>query len=357
MEDQQLIEWVVSRDAREILLIASIVGSTIFLLYGVFDGKPPFLKEAALDERGRKMSLFLGASFIAVFLLTLTIPVIYDIFLDDSIEVLVDGKPLQEGAKFLVVDAEGERVRGKIDIRRKEKNESVPILELPTEDSDLVVYKAPLSFFARRGNNYFQIAQGGENSRIHVADDGGKLWGPIKIKDSKGMELAAIPTFNHGSIIVPENSRVEFYNAALLYRGEGGELKRAWVGSKLDFENWHYGEHTSLLKDWEEPRTIDILMISNSFSRKEMKSGILYDPGKLIASSKVFPIGTELLISNPLIQSTPINVIVQDYSPEGRLVLSLGAFETLQFEPGGKPRADVQVVDYHGKTRNKGPEE
>ena len=55
------------------------------------------------------------------------------------------------------------------------------------------------------------------------------------------------------------------------------------------------------------------------------------------------------MISNPIIQGTPINIIVQDYSPSGRLVLSSGAFETLQFELGGKPKADVQVVDLHTK--------
>ncbi|WP_372378529.1 hypothetical protein ACBZ91_06540 [Vibrio natriegens] len=348
MEEKELIDWVISKDAREILLVASIVGSTLFLLYGIFNGNPPFFKEAALDEKGRRISLYLGVLFISAFFLTLTLPIIYDVFIDDSIDVYVDDKRVQDGQRFLVVNAEGERVPGEITIKRKGKEKSGPILTLPTEESEVSIYKYPLSFYARRGDMHFEIAKGGD-SRIYVADDGGKLWGPIKIRDANGNDISEIPTFNHGSIVVPENARVEFYNAALLYRDSAGKLKKMWVGSKLDFDNWDYGEHTSLLKDWEEPRNIDVLMISNMYAGKQMKSGNTYDPEQLVASSNIFPITTELLISNPLIQSTPISVIVLDASKNGRLVLSSAVFKALQFEPGGKPRADVQVVDYHAK--------
>ena len=104
------------------------------------------------------------------------------------------------------------------------------------------------------------------------------MWGPIWVKDSMSNKIADIPTCNYGNIVIPENSRVEFYNAAFLYRNEQGQLKKTWVGSKLDFEIWDYGEHEEMLARWEEPRTIDILMISNSYSGKSMKSGIKYDP-------------------------------------------------------------------------------
>lgn len=352
MEERELIDWVISKDAREILLVASIVGSTLFLMYGIFNGNPPFFKEAALDKKGRKISIYLGLLFISAFFLTLTLPTIYDAFMDDSIDVYVNDNLVQDGQRFLVINAEGKRVPGEITIKKKGKVKSSPILTLPTEESEVSIFKSPLSFYARRGDMHFEIAKGGD-SRIYVADDGGKLWGPIKIRDSNGNDISEIPTFNQGAIVVPENARVEFYNAALLYRDSTGSLRKTWVGSKLDFDSWDYGEYTSLLKDWEEPRNIDVLMISNVYAGKPMKSGHIYDPEKLVASSNIFPIGTELLISNPLIQSTPIGVIVLDASKSGRLVLSSAVFEALQFEAGGKPRADVQVADYHAKKRKR----
>lgn len=345
MESKELFEWVISRNTREILLIATMIGSVVFLLYGVFNGKPPFLKEAGLDEKGRRISLRLGGVFLAAFFLTLTIPVVYDIFLDDSLGLYVNDEPINSNVAFLALDKNNQRLLGQITVKKIGKNKSQPILTLPMLDENVSVYKKPLSVLGRRGNKYFPIATGGEN-RVYVSDNAGKIWGPIKISDADGTDVTKIPTYNWGAIVVPDNSRVEFYNAALLYRDEQGEVQKKWIGSKLDFNKWDYGGDEELLRKWEEPRTISVLMIADSLKGQTMSSSIIYDPKKLVASSNIFPIGTELLVSNPLIQSTPVKVIVQDYSPNGRLVLSSGTFEALQFEKGGKPLADVQVVDY-----------
>ena len=67
MDEKDLVDWVVSKGAREILLIASILGSVVFLLYGIFNGKPPFLKESSIDEKGRRISLYLGVVFLMAF--------------------------------------------------------------------------------------------------------------------------------------------------------------------------------------------------------------------------------------------------------------------------------------------------
>lgn len=348
MEQKELVEWVISKDAREILLIASIIGSVVFLLYGVFNGKPPFLKEASIDEKGRRVSFWLGGVFLGVFFLTLTIPVIYDIFLDDSLELYLDNNPLDSNVSFIAIGQNNKILPGRITVKKAGKINSQPIITLPSSDENLSFYKEPLSILGRRGNKYFPIATGGDD-RVYVSDNAGKIWGPIKVEDSDGVEVTNIPTYNWGAIVVPDNSRVEFYNAALLYRDEQGVLQKRWIGSKLDFEKWDYGKDEEVLREWEEPRTINVLMIADRYEGRTMSSSIVYNPKRLVASSKVFPIGTELLISNPLIQSTPINVIVQDYSPKGRLVLSSGVFEALQFERRGKPLADVQVVDYHKK--------
>ncbi|MCC4270122.1 septal ring lytic transglycosylase RlpA family protein [Marinobacter nauticus] len=352
MEGKDLVDWVISKDTREILLVVAIIGSCIFLLYGIFNGRPPLLKETELDEKGRKISLFLGFAFLGVFFLTLTIPLFYDIFLIDKYEVVIGNDPAREGTRFLAIDNEGNRLPGDLSIKREGKSESKAVLSLPSYGDEVKTYKSPLKIFGKKAGEYREIAAGGED-RVYVSDNWGKVRGPIRITDANGNVVKEIPTFNWGAIVVPDNSRVEFYNAALLYRDEKGELEKKWIGSRIDPDKWDYGKDENLLIDWQEPRTIDILMISDRLAGGTMKSGVRYDPDLLVGSSKIFPLGTELLVSNPLVKGRPIRVIIQDKSKEGRLVLSSGAFKELEFTLAGKPQADVQVVDYHQKRPRK----
>ena len=264
MEEKQLVEWIISKNTREILLIATILGSTIFLLYGIFNGKPPLLKEANIDEKGRKISLTLGVFFLTVFFLTLTIPVIYDLVLNDSIEVLINNEPVGSKVVFVAINDENEVINGKIEVKKKGKDNSRAILSLNTIEKEVEFYEKPLTFFARRGDKYFEVAKGG-NSRIHIADDAGKLWGPLLLKDSSDRKIGEIPTFNYGSIVIPENARVEFYNAALLYRDEVGNMQKKWVGSRLDFEKFDYGVHTNILQEWQTPKSVEIRVVSSFF--------------------------------------------------------------------------------------------
>jgi len=353
MDEKDLVDWVISKDTREILLVATITGGSIFLLYGIFNGRPPFLKEAALDEKGRKVSFLLGFVFLAAFFLTLTIPLVYDIFLVDEYEVIIGSKPIENGTRILAMNHDDHRVTGEISIKRKGKIDSKPILLLPSFDDDIEVFKAPLTIFGKKAGEYREIASGGDD-RIYASDNWGKIRGPIQIKDANENVIKEIPTFNWGAIVVPDNARVEFYNAALLYRDEKGKLKKQWIGSRIDPKKWDYGEDENLLVDWQEPRTLDVLMISDELSGGIMRSGIKYNPALLVGSSKIFPLGTELLVSNPLVQGSPVRIIIQDTSKDGRLVLSSGAFRELQFEIGGKPQADVQAVDFLKKRPKKG---
>ncbi|MFU2489945.1 hypothetical protein [Thauera sp. WH-1] len=349
MEEKELVDWVISKDARETLLIASIIGSVVFLLYGVFNGKPPFLKEAQLDEKGRRISLWLGGGFVGIFLLTLTIPMGYDFAYSDRLALYIGDRLVSErNVSFLALDENANRLEGAVTVKRIGREGSKPIFSLPIADHSLSVHTSPLKFVGSRGGKEIEIAKGG-GDRIWVSDDAGKVLGPIKIRDAQGREIGNIPTNNWGAIIIPDNARVEFYNAALLYRDQQGSIQRKWIGSRLDFNNFEYGGYEELLREWQEPRAIQVLMISDGFQGRPMSSSISYDPTTLVAASNFFPIGTELLIGNPLVQSTPISVTVQDSTRLGRLVLSSAAFEALQFEHSGNPVADVQIVDYHFK--------
>tara|TARA_R110001599_G_scaffold353847_1_gene600003 strand:- start:7297 stop:7593 length:297 start_codon:yes stop_codon:yes gene_type:complete len=87
-------------------------------------------------------------------------------------------------------------------------------------------------------------------------------------------------------------------------------------------------------------------MIDDKFNGHTMASGIKYDASTLVASSNVFPIGTVLLVSNPLVQGTPLEVVIMDFAPAAQLALSSGAFSSLQIDYSGKGSVDVQVVDY-----------
>lgn len=348
MEGMDFVDWVISKDAREILLVAAIIGSTIFLLYGIFNGRPPFFKEADLDEKGRRVSLILGFIFMGVFFLTLTIPLTYDLFIYDSYQLYIDSHPVKDGTKIMAINEKGLRVNGSISVKKAGKPKSKPLLTLPSYSEDVSIYKLPIRILGKTVEKYREIARGGED-RVYISDNRGKINGPIQIIDANNNVIKEIPVFNYGHIFIPDDAKVEIYNATLLWREGLEEPKKCSIGSKIDPQKYYYGEHEELLLDWQVPKTKSILMISDKFRDKPMASGIKYVPDRLVASSNLFPLSTELLVSNPLIKGRPIRIVVQDVTKDGELALSSGAFKKLQFEMGGKPLADVQVVDYLAK--------
>ena len=341
----EIVDFVISKDTRETLLYVSLVASYVFLMYGIFNGKPPLLMQREIDRDGRKYSLYLGSSCLAIFFLTLLVPVTYDIFLSKDLQVYVNNKPLPVGSKLIAVDSSNFRIEGNISVKKTGRSSVDSVIEVPTVDPSFSVYKSPLSFYGRKNSeSYFQIATSSAD-RIYVANENGKIRGPIKAKDAAGNVIGEMPTNNWGGIVIPENSRVEFYNAALLYRDESGSEKRGFIGSSIDKSVYNYDGHYSVLSSYKDPRIERIIMINDALHDKAMASGVAYNKNELIASSSLFPIGTILHISNPLVEGTYVDVIVKDRSP-AVLGLSSAAIKALHFTKNSSSKVEVQVKDY-----------
>lgn len=341
----EIVDFVISKDTRETLLYVSLAAAYVFLMYGIFNGRPPLLMQRDLDLNGRKYSLYLGTSCLLIFFLTLLVPVIYDVFISKDLEVYVNEKPLPEGSRLIAVSADHERIIGPISIKKKGRSSTNSVLTLPTEDPGFSVVKLPITFHGRKNTeSYFQIATD-DTDRIYVANESGKIRGPIKVRDAVGNVIGEMPTNNWGGIVIPENSRVEFYNAALLYRDDGGSEKRGYIGSRLDESSYTYDGHYKILSSYSEPKILTVITISDSLHKITMASGVSYNKNELIASSSLFPIGTILHISNPLVEGTYVDVVVKDKS-SNILGLSSAAIEALHFTKNSRAKVEVQVKDY-----------
>lgn len=341
----EIVDFVLSKDTRETLLYVSIIGSYVFLMYGIFNGKPPLLMQRELDQKGRRYSLFLGGLCLVIFFLTMLVPILYDIFISKGMEVYIGNTPLSEGSKLIAVDSHNKRIKGLLTIKKKGRLSVDSILSLPTAEPNYTIYKGPVTFFGRKNSeSYFEIAST-NSDRVYVANENGKIRGPILAKDATGKVIARMLTNNWGGIIIPDNSRVEFYNAALLYREEGGNEERRFIGSRIDCKTYSYDGHYKVLSAYKVPTIIDAIMINDNLHDKPMASGTLYNKDESIASSSLFPIGTVLHVSNPLVEGTDCDITVKDKSPN-ILNLSGAAIEKLQFTKNSRAKVEIQVKDY-----------
>ena len=346
-----LLEWLLSRPGPQAILVVTLVGSIGLLSYGIFSGKPPIFKEADLDKAGRKYCLILGTILLFGFALTLTIPVIYDAISDKELNIFIGDKEKSDDISFIAVHKNGERVFGDISIRLGKSSSGKELLSIDQANKELDVYIGPLQLVGKQHDKEI-ILKNKEKWRLYVANDIGKIYGPIKITDENEKELMEIPTYNYANIIFPERGRVEFFNTKIFYSDQGStEIKQLDCGGRIDFNKFDYGEYAiPIIKDYQNPILISTNALNDDNKDSRTASGQLYNPEEHVGSSYNFPLGSVLLISDPLKRDCDVKILINDRGPN-LLALSSGALEQLGYPKGANAKFYVRYVDYLFKKR------
>lgn len=341
-----LLEWLLSKPGPQAILVVTLVGSIGLLSYGIFNGKPPIFKETDLDESGRKFCLALGSILLVGFVLTLTIPVIYDAISDKKIAVFIGDEEKTDDISIIAIHKDGRRVFGNISIKLGTSRSGKELLSIEQADENFDVYDGPLQLVGKQHDKELTL-KNKEKWRLYVANDIGKIYGPIGIKDSNNKTLMEIPTYNYANLIFPERGRVEFFNTKIFYSDHGcTEIKPIEFGGKIDFNEFDYGEHaTSIIKNYQNPVLISTSALNDDNEGSRTATGHLYNPEEDVASSSKFPLGSILLITDPFKRDSDVKVLINDRGPNV-LALSSGALKKLGYPKGANAKFYVRYMDY-----------
>lgn len=341
-----LLEWLLSKPAPQAILVVTLVGSIGLLSYGIFKGKPPIFKEADLDEPGRKFCLILGSILLVGFGLTLTIPVIYDIISNKDITIFIGDKEKTDDISLIAITKDGMRAPGNISIKLGRSKSGKELLSIEQAAEKFDVYNGPLQLVGKQQERQLFL-KNKDKWRLYIANDIGKIYGPIVLKDSKNKTLMEIPTYNYANIIFPERGRIEFFNTKIFYSDQGStDIKLIELGGEIDFNKFDYGESaTSIIKRFKLPILISATALNDGDKGNRTASGQLYNPDEHVASSSTFPLGSILLITDPLKRDSDVKVLINDRGPN-LLSLSSGALKKLGYPIGTNTRLYVRYVDY-----------
>lgn len=340
-----LIEWVLSKPAPQAILSITLIGSLGLLAYGIFDGKPPILKETDLDSYGRQYCIRLGTILLAIFGLTLSIPIVYDSISDQELTIFVGDKPVGENTKFLAINAEGEKVDGDLSVRIG--NNSTGKILLEGSQADIEVFVKPFSLVGQQLGNELVLKEGGE-WRLYVANDVGKIFGPLEMKDAKNRKMMEIKTKNYANLIFPEHGEVTFSNTKIFYSEQGKtNVEQICVGCGIDFDRYEFDPGVKdIIQVYSKKKLVYAYLLNDSDVGKLTASGGKYDPNEYVGASSKIPLGAVLLVTDPARKGAKVRVTVLDKGPN-ELAISSSASKKLGFSPDiGQFQLHILLVDY-----------
>ena len=338
MDWTEALEWLFQHSSLRVSEIVLLLGAIFLLAYGIFDGDPPLFKKRKLSVGARRKCLLFGTLAALGFFVLLPFPFLADYMFAKEARLMVNGDVAPDGTWFAAFssDGSGKRVEGSVGIQLGSVNLRIPNADpMPPEWR---THKGELRFTSNGSDltaRKLYVADG--DARAPISD-------PLRVVDELGNEFASVSP-SPGNFIFPRDERVVLLDTRFLYQNAKGENRVGRLGSRLDCERNDCGPQTHVLERYSDPVSLICDMVDDSFDGEETSANVVFNSEKLVATSRIFPVGAVLRLENPLENppsSVEVRVIGRTRPP---CSLSRKAFGRLGLTPG-RARLRVRVVDY-----------